>query len=448
MSNHSIAALATPYGKSALAIIRVSGPQALTQVNQVFKGAPLIEAAPNTIKYGHIVSSDDSTIDEVMVAVFHAPKSFTAENMVEIFTHGSMLVVNKVLQRLYEVGIEPAKPGEFTERAYLNGRLDLVQAEAVMDIIEAEHDEALKIAHAALKSEVSRRIHFFREQILNWIAHIEVNIDYPEYEEASQLTHQVLQPQIKTLIQTFEQELVEAKRNMRMKQGIKTAIIGKPNVGKSSLLNAWMKEDKAIITDIPGTTRDIVEGQIELKGITLHLLDTAGIRETSDQVEMIGIHKTKKAIDEAELIILVLDQTKPLDEDDKALIQLISSKTHLLVGNKKDMKDNQTGLSLISISAKNQLGLEQIEHSILELFHLEQLDTRPVHFLSNQRHIDLIQEAIKDLKQALHSIDQALPIDMIQLDLRSAWEHMTDILGARFHEALTDNMFRRFCLGK
>jgi tRNA modification GTPase len=448
VSNPSITALATPYGKSAIAIIRVSGPQAIEDVSKIFKGTSLKEAPPNTMIYGHIVSEEKNIIDEVMVAVYHAPKSFTAENMIEIFTHGGMFVVSKVLKCLYEVGIEKAKPGEFTERAYLNGRLDLVQAEAVMDIIEAEHDEALKIAHAALQQDVSKRIQSFRETILNWIAHIEVNIDYPEYEEASQLTHTVLQPQITSLIRTFEQELLEAKRNMRMKQGIKTAIIGKPNVGKSSLLNAWIKEDKAIVTDIPGTTRDIVEGHIELKGITLHLLDTAGIHDTDDQVESIGIKKSKQAIVDAELILLVLDQTKSLDESDHTLIALAKNKPHLIIGNKKDIKDNQTGLSLISISARTKEGLEPLEEAIFALLDLGKLDSRPVHFLSNQRHIELIKSAIQDLNQALISIEHALPIDMIQLDLRSAWEHMSDILGARFHEALTDNMFRRFCLGK
>jgi tRNA modification GTPase len=448
VSNPSITALATPYGKSAIAIIRVSGPNALEDVSKVFKGRSLQEVAPNTMIYGHITSKQHEIIDEVMVAVYHAPKSFTAENMVEIFTHGGMFIVHKVLERLYEVGIEQAKPGAFTERAYLNGRLDLVQAEAVMDMIEAEHDEALKIAHAALQKNVSKRIQSFREHILNWIAHIEVNIDYPEYEEASQLTQDVLKPQIQALIQTFEHELQEAKRNLRMKQGIQTAIIGKPNVGKSSLLNAWLKEDKAIVTHIPGTTRDIVEGHIELKGTTLHLLDTAGIHETEDTVETIGIQKSKQAIEEAELILLVVDQTKPLDDKDEYLLSLVTSKPHLLIGNKKDLLTNQTGHSLISISAMKQEGIELIEAAILELFDLNHLDQRPVHFLSNQRHIDLIQHAIQDLHQALTSIEQSLPIDVVQLDLRSAWEHMSDILGARFHEALTDNMFRRFCLGK
>ena len=447
MTNTTIAAIATPYGKGALSIIRVSGTQAIVEMNKIFKGKDLLTVQPNSIHYGKIYD-EHRFVDEVMVAVYHAPKTYTGEPMVELFGHGGMLVTEDVLKTILTLDIEEAKPGEFTERAYLNGKIDLIQAESIMDMIEAEHEYALSIAKHGLQSNISKKINQFRTQIMNWIAHIEVNIDYPEYESEYALGHETLKPELKTFLKTLENVLVESKRNKLIREGIKTAIVGKPNVGKSSLLNALLNEDKAIVTHIPGTTRDVVEGKISLHGTTLHLLDTAGIRKTDDHVESIGIQKSKQMIDQAQLVIFVVDASETLTKDDHELYELIQNKPHVIVGNKVDISKTTLPFESIDISAKNRQGLEQLETSILNLFALENIETRDMNYLSNQRQIELLEDATTYVKQAIETIEGHLPIDMVQLDLRHAWEALSDISGARYHESLVDDMFRKFCLGK
>jgi tRNA modification GTPase len=398
--------------------------------------------------YGEIVSNQNF-IDQVMVAVYHGPKSYTGEDMVEIFTHGGILVTKAVLDAVLSTGIDEAKPGEFTERAYLNGKMDLLQAESVMDMIEADHYYALEIAKKGLNSELSKRINQYRERIMSIIAHIEVNIDYPEFESEYALTQNELIPSITTLKNDIETILNESKKTKLIKEGIKTAIVGKPNVGKSSLLNTLIKEDKAIVTDIAGTTRDVVEATFALKGITLKLLDTAGIRDTLDQVESIGIEKTKKTIKEAQLILFIHDVSEPYDVYDSTLLDFIKETPHIIIGNKKDLGIHEKSLkSDVLISTKTKDSLEQLEESIIKKFELGNLETRDLNFLSNQRQIELLTQTLNHLNQALENSKQNVVVDVIQLDLRHAWEALTDISGSKYHESLVEDMFRRFCLGK
>ena len=447
MNKHTIAAIATPYGKGALSIIRVSGDLAIVEINKIFKGKDLTNVEPNTIHYGNIYEND-VFIDEVMIAVYHAPKSYTGEMMVEIFGHGGVIITEQVLKTILKLNIEEAKPGEFTERAYLNGKLDLIQAESIMDMIEAEHDYALSIAKHGLQSHISKKIEAFKTQMMDWIAHIEVNIDYPEYESEYALGHDTLRPQILTFLDEVNHVLIESKRNRLIREGIKTAIIGQPNVGKSSLLNVLINEEKAIVTHIPGTTRDVVEGKIQLKGLTLHLLDTAGIRKTDDHVESIGVEKSKQVIQDSQLVILVVDASLGLLEDDQKLLENIQHKPYIIVGNKVDLGNVDLPKDSVYLSAKNKTGIDALEKAILKRFSLENIETRDMNFLSNQRQIQLLEEAKSHIEKALITIQAELPIDMVQLDLRHAWEALSDISGSRYHESLVDDMFRKFCLGK
>lgn len=445
---HTIAAIASPYGKGAIGIIRVSGKDAISTIESIFKGKKLSQVSPNTIHYGHIISHE-RLIDQVMIAVYHGPKSYTGEDMVEIFTHGGMLITKEVLDAVLSLDIDPAKPGEFTERAYLNGKLDLLQAESVMDMIEADHHYALEIAKKGLFSELSKKIDAYRNQIMSIIAHIEVNIDYPEYESEYALTHQTLIPLLEAITKEMHTLYQESKKTKLIKEGIKTAIIGKPNVGKSSLLNALIREEKAIVTDIPGTTRDVVEGNLSIQGITLKLLDTAGIRETLDKVESIGIEKSKKVIEEADLILFMFDISLPLDELDHTLLESVTHKPHIIIGNKKDLGVQQVSIQPdVIISARGKDNLDTLESIILSRFELGNLESRDLNFLSSERHIELVLKTLQYLHQALDNAKNNEVVDVIQLDLRLAWEALTDISGSKYHESLVDDMFRRFCLGK
>ena len=447
MMSSTIAAIATPYGKGAISIIRISGNDAITLSSNLFNKSNLTSLKPNQMIHTQLVEND-MIVDDIMVTIYKAPKSYTGEDMVEIFCHGGIQVTHNVLNAVLRQNIELAKPGEFTERAYLNQKLDLIQAESVMDLINAENDLQIKLAQTGLQSIISKKIHIFREKIMSWITHIEVNIDYPEYESENEITQAFLMPQLIEFIHEINVSLKESNKNKWIVNGLKTAIIGKPNVGKSSLLNALIKEEKAIVTDIPGTTRDVIEGYININGIKLHLLDTAGIRHSEDTIERIGIEKSKQVIEKAELIIFVVDQSQPIDEEEKVLLASISHKPHLVVGNKNDISDNQSGIDLISLSAKSSINIHLLEDGIKKLFELGDLDSKNLEFLSNERQIKLLEKCHQHLNQAMSSTINNLPIDMIQLDLRDAWEALSDITGQRYHESLVDDMFRRFCLGK
>lgn len=447
MMQTTIAAIATPYGKGAISIIRISGSEAIIKTSKLFPKLNLLLQEPSKMVHSVLVDNE-RIIDDVMIVIYKNPKSYTGEDMIEIFCHGGILVTQNVLKAILKQQIELAQPGEFTERAYINKKLDLIQAESVMDLIEAENDLQIQIAQAGLQSIISKKIQIYRETIMSWITHIEVNIDYPEYESEKQLTQAYLKPQLIAFMKELKESFQESNKNKLIRKGLKTAIIGKPNVGKSSLLNALIKEDKAIVTEIPGTTRDIVEGYIEIKGIKVHIIDTAGIHESLDTVERFGIEKTRKAIQEAELVIFVIDQSQPIDEEERALLKTIQNKPHIIVGNKEDLSLNRSGLEVISLSAKTSQNIHLLEEKISLLFDLEKLESRNLEFLSNERQILLLDTCYHCLNQALLSSENNLPIDMIQLDLRDAWEALSDITGQRYHDTLVHDMFRRFCLGK
>lgn len=444
----TIAAISTAYGTAGIAVIRISGDEAIPLFNQIFKGKDLTKVKSHTIHYGHVLNDDQSFLDEVMVAVLKAPKTFTKEDMVEVSTHGGILIVQKVLQRILSLNIRHANPGEFSERAYLNGRIDLVEAESIMDFIHAKNEQALKIASLGIQKQTSKLIEELRSKLLTIIAQIEVNIDYPEYDDAIQMSREIIYPKTIELIEEMKVILKESEKNQLIKEGIKTVIVGKPNVGKSSLLNALLNEEKAIVTDIEGTTRDTIESYINMGGVTLHLIDTAGIRETEDFVEKIGVDRSIKAIDKADLVLLVLDMSKTLSDEDKKLLDMTSNHQRIIIGNKSDLKPNLELDEVISISALNKTGLKDLEHAILKKLALENIDTRDMNFLSNARHIAKVRQALSSLEAVLESIDLDMPVDVYAIDLTDAWKLLGEILGQYYKDDLLDELFSKFCLGK
>ncbi len=444
----TIAAISTAYGTAGIAVIRISGKEAISLFNQIFKGKNLNKVDSHTVHYGHVLNEDGTFLDEVMVTVLKAPKTFTKEDMVEVSTHGGILIVQKVLQRILSLDIRLANPGEFSERAYLNGRIDLVEAESIMDFIHAKNEQALKIASLGIQKETSHLIKTLRSKLLTIIAQIEVNIDYPEYDDAIQMSKEIIYPKTLELIEEMKVILVESEKNQLIKEGINTVIVGKPNVGKSSLLNALLKEEKAIVTDIEGTTRDTIESYINIGGVTLNLMDTAGIRETSDVVEKIGVDRSMKAIDSADLILLVLDMSKTLSNEDKRLLELTKDHQRIIIGNKADLKPNIQMDEVISISALNKTGLKDLEEAILKKLALENIDNRNMNFLSNARHIQKVREALKALEGVLSSIDLDMPVDVYAIDLTEAWKLLGEILGEYYKDDLLNELFSKFCLGK
>ncbi len=447
MITDTICAISTAYGTAGISVIRVSGDEAIEKVNQIFKGKNLLKVDSHTIHYGHIMGSDNKEIDEVMVAVLRNPRSFTTEDMVEISTHGGILVTQKVLKRLLSIGVRMANPGEFTERAFVSGRIDLAESEAVMDLINAKNDNAMKLALNALKGETSKLINDLRDKLLGIIAIIEVNIDYPEYDDTVEMTNQLVKPEIEAFIKDLDEILKGSNKGRLLKEGVSTAIIGKPNVGKSSLLNALLNEERAIVTNIAGTTRDTVEASINIGGITLNLIDTAGIRETSDLVEKIGIDRSKKAINQAELVILVLDLSASLSKEDEILLELTKHKRRILVGNKKDLGYKLELKDIIPLSALTKDNLDALESKIINILQLEDIG-EDFNYISSVRHIQKLEETKFLLQQVLGAIEAGLPIDMVEIDIRNAWQTLGEITGDYHPEDLIDELFSKFCLGK
>ena len=447
MITDTICAISTAYGTAGISVIRVSGDEAIEKVNQIFKGKNLLKVDSHTIHYGHIMGSDNKEIDEVMVAVLRNPRSFTTEDMVEISTHGGILVTQKVLKRLLSIGVRMANPGEFTERAFVSGRIDLAESEAVMDLINAKNDNAMKLALNALKGETSKLINDLRDKLLGIIAIIEVNIDYPEYDDTVEMTNQLVKPEIEDFIKALDEILKGSNKGRLLKEGVSTAIIGKPNVGKSSLLNALLNEERAIVTSIAGTTRDTVEASINIGGITLNLIDTAGIRETSDLVEKIGIDRSKKAINQAELVILVLDLSASLSKEDEILLELTKHKRRILVGNKKDLGHKLDIKDIIPLSALTKDNLDALDSKIVNILQLEDIG-EDFNYISSVRHIQKLEETKILLQQVLGAIEAGLPIDMVEIDIRNAWQTLGEITGDYHPEDLIDELFSKFCLGK
>ncbi len=445
--NDNICAPATPYGSSAIAIIRCSGPDAISLVATLFKGKNLTKVPSHTIHLGSIMDGNES-IDEVLCNVFVSPNSFDGENMVEINCHGGVFVQNKILSLLLKSGFRLAEPGEFTKRAFLNHRLDLTQAEAIMDVISAQNEIALKASQNALRKSTTILIQKFREQLLDILAKIEVNIDYPEYEDSIEVTHQYLEPVLNSCLSDMAEILKNSEISKIAIHGIKTAIVGKPNVGKSSLLNLLLEEDKAIVSDIPGTTRDIVEGVLNINNITLHLIDTAGIRESEDVVEKIGIERSSKAIQEADLVFLVLDASRALDSIDENLLQLTKNKKRIIIANKFDLMPKWQLKDSISFSTITGEGLKELKEKLLEVTAINQLNIDEAKFLANQRQVDLMNKAFQSLKQALNACELGMDIDLIEIDIKQAFNNLGEITGEASPDELITALFSKFCLGK
>lgn len=439
----TIVAISTALSEGAISIVRLSGEDAISIVNKIVN-INLLDKKSHTIQYGFIIDPETKEeIDEVLISIFHAPKTFTKEPVVEINCHGGTVITKRILQLCLAQGARLATPGEFTRRAFLNGRIDLTQAEAIHDMIHAETLQQTKLAMQGMKGSVKKLLDPLIQDILDIIANIEVNIDYPEYDDVEILTNEKILPMAKAWIQRIDQILNQAQSGQIMKEGVKTAIIGKPNVGKSSLLNALLEEEKAIVTDIEGTTRDIVEGRIQLSGLTLHLIDTAGIRETEDVVEKIGIQRSLKAVEEAQLVIVVLDGSRPLDEKDEELLALCKEKTHIVVYNKKDLHDVS---DKICISAAQQ-DITALTDEIHRLFDYHKIVMKqPI--LNNERQIALMEKARQSMRQAIDAMEFGMELDLVEIDIQDAYTSLKEILGEVHRDDLLDTLFTNFCLGK
>ena len=453
--NDTICAIATSQGIGAIAIIRVSGEEAKKIVNKIFKGKNLEEVKSHTINYGHIIDENNNVVDEVLVSVMDAPRTYTAEDSVEINTHGGIAPTNKVLELLLENGCRLAEPGEFTKRAYLNGRIDLLEAEAVMDMIEAKTDMQRNLAINQIDGKVSNLINDIRDDMVQIISNINVNIDYPEYDDVDIITNDLLIPKVTNLKEKIEKILKESKNGKIIKDGINTAIVGRPNAGKSSLLNALLDEEKAIVTDIAGTTRDIVEGQISINGIILNMIDTAGIRETTDIIELIGVEKSKKVINESELVLLVLNNNEEITEDIKEIIESIKNKNYIVILNKIDL-DNKINIDeldidkdkIVRLSIINNEGIDDLKNKIIEMFNLSQIEKQDPTYLSNSRNISILKNCYKRIQDIEEALNNNQTLDIIEMDIKSIWEELGKINGTTYEEELLDEMFKRFCLGK
>jgi len=443
----NICAIATPYGTGAISIIRCSGPDSISLVNNIFQGKNLNKVKSHTIHYGRIVV-DNEIIDEVVCNVFIGPKSFDGENTVEINCHGGVYVTNRVLRALLDNGFRLAERGEFSKRAFLNNRLDLTQAEAVMDIISAENSLALKSGQSSLRKSTTNLINTFRDKLLDLLAKIEVNIDYPEYEDSIEVTHEYLRPLLKEMMEDMQVILSNSEISTIAIHGIKTALVGKPNVGKSSILNMLLDEEKAIVSSIPGTTRDLVEGSLNVGNITLHLVDTAGIHESDDYVEKIGIERSTKAIKEADLIFLVLDSSKPLDSTDEELLKLTENKKRIILANKSDKPVVINVKGMILLSTVDKTGLEELKKRLLEVTNIDTLNFDEGKYLANERQMDLMRKASKSLKQALEAEELGMDIDLIEIDVQQAFDYLGQITGEAYPEELITALFTKFCLGK
>lgn len=438
--NDTIAAIATPLAQGAISIIKVSGEDAIYYVNKIFD-RDLTQFDRNTINYGNIIHNNE-IIDEVMVSIFKGPHSFTREDVVEINTHGGVLVTQTVLTLLLAQGVRMANPGEFTQRGYLNGRLDLTQAEAIHDLIEANNNQGLKLAVSSLKGSVKRLLDPLIEDVLDTIAVIEVNIDYPEYDDVEILSSEIVKPRLDKWLIELQAIIDRAERTKEIKDGVKTVIIGEPNVGKSSIFNALIEQDKAIVTNIAGTTRDLVEDKIRLENVTLALVDTAGLRDTEDVIEQIGIEKTRAALAEADFVIMLLDASRDMNAAEVELQTLIQDKKHLIVHNKSDL--NAEGL--IQVSALNN-DVSQLEEAINKLFSDNVIDVK-VETLNNERQIGLALKALNHFNDALNSIALGMELELVAIDLGEGYMAMKEILGEVSRDDLLDTLFSKFCLGK
>jgi len=455
----TIAAISTPPGEGGIAIIRLSGEAVFDVITKLFKGKNLTKVASHTINYGHIMDPENGEeVDEVMVSVMRAPKTYTKEDVIEINCHGGIVATNRILQLCLSYGARLAEPGEYTKRAFLNGRLDLSQAEAVMDLIRAKTDKSMKVALNQLDGNLSHLIRNLRQDILDALAQVEVNIDYPEYDDVETMTTKLLLEKAQEVKKQIQVLLATAKQGKVLRDGLATAIVGRPNVGKSSLLNHLLHEDKAIVTDVAGTTRDVIEEYVNVKGVPLKLIDTAGIRDTTDKVEKIGVERSRKAINTADLVMLVLNASEPLTAEDRDLLQATADTQRILILNKTDLPQ-QLDLAavqaaagdspLIETSILQQTGMDKLEETIAHLFFDGSIESsQNTVMVTNARHIGLLHQASDALDDVMNGIAAQMPVDLVQIDMTRAWDLLGEITGDSYQDELLDQLFSQFCLGK
>jgi tRNA modification GTPase len=461
MELDTIAAISTPMGEGAIAIVRLSGDEAFDIGAKVFrgmKGTSMKEFASHTIHYGHIIDpATEQVVEEVMVSVMRGPKTFTREDIIEINCHGGLVSVNKVLQLVLKHGARLAEPGEFTKRAFLNGRIDLSQAEAVMDLIRAKTDRAMNVALNQMEGRLSKLIRKLRQEILETLAHVEVNIDYPEYDDVEEMTHGVLMEKSKHVRDEIDKLIQTSEQGKILREGLSTVIIGRPNVGKSSLLNSLVHENKAIVTDIPGTTRDVIEEYVNVRGVPLRLVDTAGIRETEDIVERIGVERSRQVLKEADLILLVLNYADELTHEDEQLFEAVKGMDVIVIVNKTDLpqqidlnkvRELSNEHPLVTTALLEEEGIDELEEAISSLFFAGSIESGDITYVSNSRHIALLNQASQAINEAINSVEMGTPIDIAQIDLTRTWELLGEIIGDSVHESLIDQLFSQFCLGK
>ena len=449
--NDTICAISTALGVGAISIIRVSGDEAIDIVNKIFD-KDLTKKESHTINYGHIVYNGE-IIDEVMVSIMKSPKTFTKEDIVEINSHGGVAVTNKVLEILLLEGARLAEPGEFTKRAFLNGRIDLVEAESIMDLIESKTETSRKLAISGMEGKVSKLVKNIIDNLVKVNANIEVNIDYPEYEDIEIVTKEKIEEMSKYINKELAKLLNESENGKLIKDGINTLILGRPNVGKSSILNKLIEEDKAIVTSVAGTTRDIVEGQIRVNGILLNIIDTAGVRETEDIVEKIGVEKSLSLINDADLIILVFNNNEKLTDEDKKLLEYTKEKKRIIVINKIDLENNLDISNLkneriVKVSALKDSGIENLKNEINDMFNLEEINLGDFTYLSNSRQISLVKKAVEISKNLEDALNNDVPIDLLEIDIKEICEILGEIIGESYDDKLIDTLFSNFCLGK
>ncbi|WIL22800.1 tRNA uridine-5-carboxymethylaminomethyl(34) synthesis GTPase MnmE [Staphylococcus aureus] len=458
MDLDTITSISTPMGEGAIGIVRLSGPQAVEIADKLYKGKHLLNDVPShTINYGHIIDPDSKeVVEEVMVSVLRAPKTFTREDIIEINCHGGILTINRVLELTMTYGARMAEPGEFTKRAFLNGRIDLSQAEAVMDFIRSKTDRASKVAMNQIEGRLSDLIKKQRQSILEILAQVEVNIDYPEYDDVEDATTEFLLEQSKEIKQEINRLLDTGAQGKIMREGLSTVIVGKPNVGKSSMLNNLIQDNKAIVTEVAGTTRDVLEEYVNVRGVPLRLVDTAGIRETEDIVEKI-VERSRKALSQADLILFVLNNNEALTQEDYTLYEVVKNEDVIVIVNKMDLeqnidinevKDMIGDTPLIQTSMLKQEGIDELEIQIRDLFFGGEVQNQDMTYVSNSRHISLLKQARQTIQDAIDAAESGVPMDMVQIDLTRTWEILGEIIGETASDELIDQLFSQFCLGK
>ena len=459
MDFDTITSISTPMGEGAIGIVRLSGPQAIEIGDILYKGKKkLSEVETHTINYGHIIDPEtNETVEEVMVSVLRAPKTFTREDIIEINCHGGILTINRILELTMTYGARMAEPGEYTKRAFLNGRIDLSQAEAVMDFIRSKTDRASKVAMNQIEGRLSDLIKKQRQSILEILAQVEVNIDYPEYDDVEDATTDFLLEQSKRIKEEINQLLETGAQGKIMREGLSTVIVGRPNVGKSSMLNNLIQDNKAIVTEVAGTTRDVLEEYVNVRGVPLRLVDTAGIRDTEDIVEKIGVERSRKALSEADLILFVLNNNEPLTEDDQTLFEVIKNEDVIVIINKTDLEQRLDvielremigDMPLIQTSMLKQEGIDELEIQIKDLFFGGEVQNQDMTYVSNSRHISLLKQARQSIQDAIDAAESGIPMDMVQIDLTRTWEILGEIIGESASDELIDQLFSQFCLGK